>query len=235
MFRGAPRASAAGGVVTNLERQLTQLVDGRITFTAFRNATRREYEKMATYLMRRWIPPSWCVLEDVVQELYLGTWIWTWEWQDFRGPSLSRFVVFNAMAHAKRALHKARGAKLSGSQDRNPSHIERPLSSYGVDGEGDAMAELLLAEDAIAETKLVQVEERKASVAVVLGACETTSERIAILAIAEAGDVDGGGALLYDDLDARLALRLASEEHAARFIARVASGVVERLEMSSAS
>lgn len=218
--------------MNNLERQLLLVLDGRVSFDTFASRTRREFERMATYLMRKWVPPSWCVLEDVVQELLLGTWIWMWGWDRARGPSVSRYVVFNAMSHAKRSLHKARGAKLSGSSDKNPSHIERPLSSFGQDGDGEQMAEAFLAEEPVAESRLIAAEEREVAIEVAIRACETVEERVAIVAIAEAGDVDGGGALLYGNDDAREALGLPNEKHAARFVARLAGRVMGRLDGS---
>lgn len=228
---------------SNLNKQLTLLVDSRIDFGTFAHRTRREFERIALYLLRRWVPPSWYLPEDVVQELYLGAWIWVWDWSPKIGPSISQFVVFNAISHAKRQLHKARGAKLSGSADKNPSHIERPLSSLGTqEGDGDFLESLMhrggsvwLEQSPEAEAILIREEEKKASVATLLDVCTTSFERDSIIAVAEAGDLDGGGLLIYEDIDQRISLRLVSENHATRVVTRAVYGVVERFEEETAS
>lgn len=226
-------------MTTILEKNLALLLDGRSTFTAFARATRREYERMAAHLARRWVPPSWCAEEDVVQELYVGTWACIGRWDPSRGPSLARYVVFNAMSHAKRSLHKARGAKLSGSADRNPSRIERTFDPAPRSDEElssfDAMVGRILVEEAIAEAAIIAGEERAVAIEAIVRACETPRERQAVMAIAQAGDIDAGGQLLYDDFDTRIRLRLPSEEHAARYVARTAAAVVGRMGTSLAS
>lgn len=223
----------------NLDQQLELALDGRITFDDFARGTKREFERMAGYLMRRWIPPSWYGPEDLVQDLWLGAWMCIWEWSPVMGASLTRFVVFNTMATGKRALHKARGALLSGTQDKNPSRFERPLSSFGLEGEGETMAECLLAEEAIAEQTMIEREEhedrKREGIAKALAACKTETERAVIRALANAEDVEGGVAAIYEDIDQRIAHRLGSEEHAARFVVRTFRSVVERVEESMAS
>ncbi len=212
-------------MATNYERHLSLAYDGRITFDAFARATHKEHERMAVYLVRRWAPPGWYAQADLVQELLVATWIVMWSWAPRLGPSLARYVVYNAMSRAKRALHKARGASLTGSPDRNPSCIDRPFSSFERD---DGSAIDLGREEAIAEEALIEREEREAALDGALESCETDEERDVIRAIARAGDVDGGGLLIYQDMRARVTLRLPSEEHAARYAARTAERVVAR-------
>lgn len=224
-------------VSDNLERHLHLVLDGRITYAAFVAATKAEYERMALYLRRRWIPPASYEVSDVVQELLLGTWFCVWEWVPGRGPSLSRYVIYNAMSSAKRALHKARGAKLSGSADRNPSHYEHTFSSFGNDGEGDLLAETLLAEEPIAETILIEQEERaeiqRAAVEGALAACHSDTERAVIRALAAGGGLEEGVEVIYADIDQRLSMRLMSEAHALRVVTRTARTVLERQQAAS--
>ncbi len=213
------------------------MLDGRITYAVFARATRREFERLANHLLRRWAPPAWYVADDVVQELLLGAWSCMWDWCPKLGPTLSRYVVYNAMSHAKRALHKARGAKLSGTSDKNPSRFERPLSSFGLDGDGEAMAESILAEEPLAERLMIEREEEEArraeAVTIALDACRTPTERAVILAIAATGDASGGAEVIYSDIDARIDLRLVSEDHALRLVLRTASAVVTRQAIAS--
>ncbi len=225
-------------VTTNLEKQCTSVLAKRITFNAFMTATRNEFTRLAHALIRKWTPPSWADIGDIVQELYIGAWTTLFGKKPFnpaRGVKLSRYVVFNAMSHAKRALHKARGAKLSGSADRNPSHIEKPLSAYGAADEGELLLERLLDDEPVAEQIMIMAETREEAIDRALRACTSARERVAIIAIEEGGDMDGAGRVLYDDFPTRIALRLGSEEHAARYVSRAAHDVAARLDDALAS
>lgn len=223
----------------NLERQLDLAYRGKISGNVFVRSTRRDFVHMAAYLLRRWSAPAWYVLDDVVQELLIGAWTTMWDWSAAMGPSLKRFTVFGAISLAKRELHRARSAKLSGSPDRNPSRFERTLSSYGEAGDGEAMAEARLAQHgpgwagagdgfADAEAYLIAREEAAEGVRDAIAACETETERAVILAIAKAGGVAEGALAVYNDIDARIRLRLVSEEHAERVVARKARAVFRR-------
>lgn len=216
--------------MSNLEKQLQLVREGAIDFGQFVAATRGEYRAMAMYLMRRWVTPEWFVLEDAEQELYLGTWRSVWDYDAARGATLLRYVTFSAMYYAKRAMHKARGVGLSGSPDKRPSRFETPLSRLGPEpDDGDAVAIVRLAEDAVAEAALIDAEERAHALAAALEACESAQERIALLAVREAGGLDSAGQVLYDDLECRISLRLGSEEIAERYVRKHAAAVARRL------
>jgi DNA-directed RNA polymerase specialized sigma24 family protein len=223
--------------VTRLQRNLVLLLDGRLSFDAFARETRLDFERMAAYLIRRWIPPTWCTHEDIVQELLVGAWIWVWQWEDGRGPTLSRYVTYNAIGHAKRALHKARGAKLSGSADKNPSRIERALSTYHktTSDEHDDIEERMLDRLAVepeAEASILAREAVLDAVKRALPACETDEERMVLAAIARAGGLDEAGLMLYDDPDTRLTLWLSSEERGVHRVLMVAADVAARMTAS---
>jgi hypothetical protein len=231
-------------IVGNLERRLGQLRVGEIEFGAFVRATRNEYRAMAQYLMRKWATPEWFVLEDVEQELYLDTWRKIGKYDPERvtksgkAPSLQRYIVFNAMGSAKRAMHVARGAGLSGSPDKRPGRFERPLSHYERDtidspsdanNRGNAWIDVILSEENADVEALSAAEEVRVAATAALRACETMHERYAVLAIREAGSLDMAPAVLYDDFDHRLDLRLGSEEKAERFVRRHAAAVAGRM------
>lgn len=220
--------------MSNLEEMLVLVHGKRIDFGTFVAKTRLEFHKLACTLMRRWRSPEWFTTEDVEQELYFGAskYIWKYDVKRSKGKSIQKFVVYNAMSHAKRQLHMARGVTISGSPDRKVSKIEMPLTYFGDDGEGMALLESILAETPKAEDALIAEEDRKAAVALVLKACDTEKERLVVLAIGEAGSLDAAGRLLYDDFDQRIMLRLPSEEHADRFVHRRASAVASRLGAS---
>lgn len=212
----------------NLEKMLVSVRDGRIDFKEFVEGTRRDFQLMALYLLNRWRGPEWFTLDDVEQELYLGAWNFIWRYEENRGTTLSRYVAFNALAAAKTHLHKARGVTISGSPDRKTSQIEIPISTMEV--ELDVVMDQL--EYATSpEDKLMEVQACKQAATKVLKVCETRQERYAVLAIREAGSIDGAGKLIYDDIDHRIALRLGSEEHAEKFIYRHAHAVVQRLQI----
>lgn len=117
-----------------LERALWDLREGRISFTEFARESRPAWEALATYIARRWRLPSWGTTEDLVQELLLGAWEFVWKFEPCMGTTIRRFVIYNAVDKAKKHAHRMRGASLSGSADRNPSHVERPLAAYTEDG-----------------------------------------------------------------------------------------------------
>jgi len=217
---------------------LRMLREGRVDFGAFVVATRNEYRAMAASLVRRWPAPEWFSAEDAEQELYLETWRLIWGYAgtdarhvDFdaaRGVKLLRYVVFNSMSAAKRALHKARGVTISGSPDKKPSQLETPASVLGE--EGEALIEMILAQPAIADVELERVQETRRAATMALAACTSPKERYAVLAIREAGSLDGAGRVLYDDVDHRTDLRLGCEEQAERFITKHAGQVARRID-----
>lgn len=221
-------------VQSNLEEMLVLVYDKRIDFGTFVMRTKTEFLKLAAGLMRRWRAPEWHNIEDVQQDLLFGAWkhVWKFDVKKAKGKSISWFVVFNACAYAKTQLHKARGVTISGSPDRKISRIETPLSFFGVDGEGAALLDSILAETPRAEEALIEEKDRRLAVTRALKACETPRERYAVLAIRESGSLDAAGRLLYDDFKHRIALRLPSQEHADRFVHRQARTVATRLEAS---
>lgn len=215
----------------SLKKLLSDVREGRIDFQEFVDNSRTDFRRLATYLLRRWVSPEWFSIDDVEQELYLGAWnyIWRYEVSRSRGVTLQRFVIWNAANSAKIQLHKARGVTIAGSPDRKPSQIEKPLTFFGDDGEGEALMTRILNEPPRAEEALIEREIRNQAVVKALRVCESSNERYTILAIREAGSLDGAGQVLYDDIDHRIALRLASEQHADRFVFRHARKVVSRM------
>lgn len=220
-----------------LERMMWALRERQIDFGAYVTATRSEYNSMARYLLRRWAAPEWFTLEDAEQELYLETWRHIWGYQgadgrfiDYdptRGVTLSRWVVYGSIASAKRALHKARGVTINGSPDKKPSQLETPASFLGE--EMRSFIDGLLGEEAVAETTIGQVEETRIAATKALRVCTSKKERYAVLAIREAGSVDGASQVLYDNFDHRITLRLGSEDHAERFVMKHAGAVAQRM------
>lgn len=229
----APCAGSEDGVGSNLELMLSRVRDGEIDFGAFVAHTRTEFRGMALFLMRKWKTPEWFIVDDVEQELYLGAWRCIWKYDADRGRkkgvTFARYIVFNAMAYAKREMHRARGVTVHGNPDKKRSCIETPASFLGDDGEDEALIASILAEGPRAEDEIVEHETRVRSATQALRACTTEKERYAVLAIREAGSVDEAGRLLYNDTDHRITLRLGSEDQAERFVQKHAGAVARRM------
>ncbi len=222
---------------SNLEAMLAALKENRIDFGRFVLETRKEYRAMAEYLLRRWTPPEWFTAEDVEQEMYLDTWRKYYDgdggkvrFPKYRpeGATLVRVIVYGAMCAAKRELHRARGAKLSGSPDRNPSRHETPASALWDDG-GDRLVDMILAQPPRAEVELIDWQEKRLARAKALEACKNKMERCVVLAIREAGSLDGASRVLYEDPSLREELGLESEKQAEKFVSKHAREVARRL------
>jgi len=218
--------------MANLDKLMHALRDGAIDFGAYVAQTRREYGSMARYLLRRWRVPEWVNEHDVEQELYLETWRMVVDggcsWESGRGPTLARWVVFGAMSAAKRKLHRARGVSVSGNPDRLPSpRHERPISH--IEDSGESLLDTLHSTEPPADAALERAQETRRAATAALRACTTRAERYAVLAVREAGSVDGAAAVLYEDIDHRIALRLGDEVAADRFVRRRAAAVARRM------
>ncbi len=222
------------GFVKNVERHLHLLRDGEIDFTDFASATKPDIAKLGAHLMRRWGNPTWFTLDDLMQEMMIGVWHYIHRWDSSRGVSISRYVTWNAMNRAKRALHKARGAMDLAYADTEPSHMEWSIEDCA---QGDNFewqntqdwVDKYLSEEASAESLLGEFQERTIFLAPFFEACETKKERHAISAIRDAGTIDGAGNLLFDDYDRRLACRVGSERRARNFITTHATRVAARV------
>ena len=110
-------------ITIDLDRELHKLRDGKVDWSEFARETAPAWDALAGNLRKRWGRDCAGAVgqEDVVQELLLGAWDSLTQWDPKRGPTLKKYVVWCACNKAKRTLHKARGAILHGSPDRNPS------------------------------------------------------------------------------------------------------------------
>ena len=200
--------------------QAWQYRNGRITEGQFFHATRRDWEQMARYLMKRWKAPTWYEAEEVEQELKLAAWKAVWKYEGPSNPPdlLARYVIWNALDGAKKKLHKARGAILHGNADSSASRFETPTDF--VDW-GDLAPQVEAAQHEVAE-RAEQLARARAK-------CKTLSERIVLDALIAAGDIVGAAVLLYEQEDARKACGLVLPRHAGYLAADVAHELVRRL------
>lgn len=223
----------------DLNALLGAVRDEKLTWNAFVGATQAEFTAMAMSLVRRWKPPSWYGITDVVQELYLWAWRFLPNFDPSRGKTIKQFVVYNAMSGAKRELHRARGAKLSGTADKNPSRIEAPISSLSkTSDDGATFAEFLLGVEPAAETAMIAAEDRQKSVDDFASFCREDLESILLEDVISKGPVAGNlravGERLYRDAGTRLALNIShlgkrdGVDRATKFVVRSLAAVASR-------
>lgn len=210
-------------MASEFEVEVERLREGRSTYEEFALATRRRWESMAAWLMRRWRVPGWVEPIDVVQELLLGAWVGVWAYEPGRGTrSLSEHVVYTACDKAKKKMHKARGAKLHGNPDNEDGHLDVPYSHFGEAGE--RMLEATLAGPPTQE----EVAVRRQRVRRALAMCESVEEILVLQALDEADSVEGGVELVLGSEDAKRLLQVQDEVDAARVVVRVAGALAER-------
>lgn len=99
--------------------ELERLRAGTLTPDLFFAQTRGEWERIATRLVGRWSVPAGVELQDVVQELMMAAWRMAPAYDESRGSSFDRYVIFNAIDKAKKWMHAQRAALRR--DDRSPS------------------------------------------------------------------------------------------------------------------
>ncbi len=196
---------------------------GEMTFATFARETDTRWQRLAAMIRRRWAQPDWHEHADTVQDLLLAAWAAIPRWDERRCARIDRFVVWQAVDKAKKRAHKARGAVLHGSPDRNKPRYEVTFASIGEEREERALRVLI--EPAPQEEALA----RRESATRIRAACRTPREIYAIEAVMREGTVARGALRVYDDPRSRLACRLSSEQHAVRVMATSAARVVARL------
>lgn len=208
---------------------------GRLSFSAFCQATAETWQRLAEGLYARWTPPAGCTVEDVRQELLLGVWQAVPKWNPCRATAanLPRFIVWNACARAKYWLHQQRGSNLHGRRDGAPSRYPLAFSAVGLtplaqpaklDATAKRFAVALVPQH---QPEAEQVLQRKNALVQVLPHCRTLREEYAMAALAAVGSVDQAADRVYDDLHARRVMRLGSRQQA-RTVVRRALAIVAR-------
>lgn len=217
---------------------------GEVTFTMFVRRTDKLWRRLAAQIRRRWAHPPWHAFEDTMNDLLLGAWEFVPKFDEARGGSMQRYVVWNAYDRAKKACHKARGASHSrpagesDNPDRARSRVERPLSSYGEEGsdEGESASageRLCFAHGvftvAVQEIAMLGEEERADVSGRIWAYAESFAEMTALEVLAEVRSVDEAAARLYETPASRRELRLRDEGHARDFVSRLVRAVSARM------
>jgi DNA-directed RNA polymerase specialized sigma24 family protein len=209
------------------ESQLQDLLNGHITADKFFRDTAEIWKRMAKHLLRRWSSPAWVDVEEISQELMIGAWRCIWNFEPTFGTTLTRYVAWNAMDYAKKKLHRMRGAKLSGSADRNPSRYEIPFTAFDVTFE---WLEGKLTTDGEQQDTIEQKENLQHA----LHACETQAERTIIQALHVTGSIEKAAELIDSERDMRFECMFTSSEQAPYIVAEAAMAVAERIQQSAA-
>lgn len=197
--------------------------EGSESFDDFARGTGERWRRLAQMIHRRWAQPGWVTLEDVVQDLLVGAWEAIWKWDRRRAPTIEGYLVWNAVDKAKKRAHKARGAVLHATADRNPSRFDIAMSCFSEDAEAAMMSECVVPPEQDVALEWADMVQRAR------GACRTEAEVLAVEALAEERSVFRAAARIYEDPDVRLRYRLGDEDKAFRFVERAAVVVAARV------
>ncbi len=181
------------------------------TLGEFAVVNKRDLERIAGYILKRWPAPNDVGIEDVVQELLLACWRDRLKFDPARGKTPESFVVFNAISRAKRQVHKLRRAR----GDKGMGTFDLLTADGNVETMNDEQAEL-------GETEV----ERRDRLHELLEACASTRDAICLFVFYEEEDTQAAGDRIYNDArlrelchvrcaaDAREAVKRVAKEHA---------------------
>jgi len=206
----------------------TELLSGRVDFGRFARETDGEWRALARMLLRRWDAPPSAGEDDLVQEMLVAAWTSMPRFDPSRGPSLHRFVTYNAVDKAKKWLHKARKATREG--DRGRSRYPVPASMLRKDER--AAVEYLdrrrVSPDASPEEAIEREQERRESLIRVLEQMDDDLDRLLVLAVVDAeGDLELAASRLWEDSRMRLALRGGDREDVRKKLRRAVARAAE--------
>jgi len=98
------------------------VTSGEADFSCFVRETMRDWERLAESLFARWAMPAGVEAIDIRQEMLTAAWKSAKKYAPDRGVTARRFLVWSAMAHAKRGMRMQRQAPKS-----NPAEARFPL------------------------------------------------------------------------------------------------------------
>jgi DNA-directed RNA polymerase specialized sigma24 family protein len=208
------------------EQSCFALQRGEIDFDRFLYLTKKTWNNLAEYLIGRWRAPIWFTREDAVQELLIGAWKAVWNFDEDRGVNFRRFLIFNACDYAKKKLHKARGASLSGNADANPGHMEKSFSEFVAADAEEQDASIAI--DRLLSSPPAQ-ELNVERVGTALEACRTDTEVAVVQILSCAGSLEEGIELILSSRTKRKQCGARSEQQACSVVEQVAVAVANRI------
>ncbi len=188
-----------------------EFVARRQTIGEFAEQNRKDLERIASYILKRWPAPNDMGVEDVVQELLLACWRDRLKFDPSRGKSAESFVSFNAISRAKRQVHKARRAR----GDRGIGTFEVLTQTGTVDQE---MRQWNRHDSEETETAV----ERRDRLRELIERCNTTREAICLFVFYEEEDTKAAGQRIYSDASLRKLCGINSAAAAQQIVKQVA-------------
>lgn len=156
----------------------------RISLDVFFRKTSPVWRAMAKQLSRKW-KSSLVREEDTYQNICLAVCVIVASGRyDASRANPADYLVFNALDKAKKKLHKARGAKLSGNADSNPSR--EPLLVEEREGEEPISERVSSQNDDPSEAVEISSEIKQ----ILESRCENEFQRIAFLMLFQTRDFD---------------------------------------------
>jgi hypothetical protein len=218
--------------MTVLERaDLERFAKDRCSFEEVASA--KWWDRVASYVFRRYVLPPFVSLEDIKQEVLFEVWKRTQSFDPSRLDDLERYVSWNATAKAKKEVHKVRNAPRHRGEAWAKSRIEIAFSSLVGEGEDSEMAERKISGKLTVDASSVDGAVEKAEAARDLSRCanlgEVEEKHVSVALLAARGDVDLASVLLWEDSDARYACRLTNERAAERLLLRTTLEIATRL------
>lgn len=201
-----------------MQKQLEQLMRGELAFTKFARETDSDWQRLAGYLYNRWPLPMAIEVDDVKQELLVGSWQVVEGFDPSRGKTLLEYVVFNSVDRAKRWLHKQRSAVWG--RDKGASRF--PLAFALITDDSSTMLDQSL----VFGPQQYQVMTELEALNRAFGICRTARETLCVSAIVESkGCIEDAIAWLYENPERRLRCRFNCRDDVRRAIWRTAYAV----------
>lgn len=181
-----------------------EFVARRQTIGEFAQQNRKDLERIASYILKRWPAPNDMGVEDVVQELLLACWRDRLKFDPARGTSPEAFVSFNAISRAKREVHKARRAR----GDRGVGTFDLLTANGDLESEHAADP---------GETDI----DRRDRLIELLESCASSRQAICLFVFYEEEDTKAAGDRIYSDARLRQICHVGSAAAAREIVKQV--------------
>lgn len=190
------------------------LVEKKMAIDEFAQLNRKDLERMAGYILKRWPAPNDYGVEDVVQDLLFECWRKKNKFDPTRGKTAEQYISFNAISYAKRQVHRARRAR----GDRGIGRFE--LLGTGDDSryESDEDSHGYVGTACRVEFEL----ERRDNLRDLIERCSSAREAICLLVFYEEEDTKAAGDRIYKDAQLRDICSVRCAEEAREAVKQVA-------------
>lgn len=211
------------------QQALLALRSGELSFDDFASepAVRESAFSRAKYFLRRWPYQDLHDEDDLMQDALLATWravdTWDPERKSHKGElvTIKRYVEYQVGNALERKMRKASGDPRKGrSQPARKVHFADLVGRH-VCSDGALSIERLIGAYPAGQSH--RLEALEAAMALV-----DPLERKVVLSVVRGHGLDVAADEIYNDVSARMRLRLDSRVHAGRFVLRVANKAAAR-------